>query len=64
MLSKLEDVEETWTKLPELYGMSGGVWVLPAELFFPQDIQILAGASYPTQRCCRRLNQHQHMEGS
>lgn len=61
-LSKMKDVEETWTKLPEFY--RGGVRVLPAELFFPQDIQILTGASDPSRRCCRRLNQHQHMEGS
>lgn len=62
MLSKPEDVEETGTKLPEFFW--GGVRVLLTELFFPQDIQILTEASNPSRRCCRRLNQHQHMEGS
>lgn len=44
--------------------VGGGVRVLPTELFFPQDIQILTGASDPSWRCCCPLNQHQHMEGS
>lgn len=62
MLSKLEDVEETGTKLPEFgRGRESGCY---PELFFPQDFQMLTGASEPSRRCCRRLNQHQHMEGS